>query len=206
INSPTNNTQVTSETVTVRGKATDAVGIANVSVRVNGGDFQPVNGKTNGSLDVALVPGTNVILAQAIDVGKNLSLPVSVKVFYSVRSPLTLNITAGGTVSGARSGQLLEIGKGYTLSAKPNPGYLFAGWTGDIVSSNAILHFLMLSNMVLTAQFVPSPFIPVKGMYNGLFYVDGAVTPTNAGFFKLSLNDTGLFSGKLILGKATNSF
>jgi hypothetical protein len=206
INSPTNNTQVTSETVTVRGKATDAVGIANVSVRVNGGDFQPVNGKTNWSLDVALVPGTNVILAQAIDVGKNLSLPVSVKVFYSVRSPLTLNITAGGTVSGASSGQLLEIGKGYTLSAKPNPGYLFAGWTGDIVSSNAILHFLMLSNMVLTAQFVPSPFIPVKGMYNGLFYVDGAVTPTNAGFFKLSLNDTGLFSGKLILGKATNSF
>jgi len=206
ISSPTNNTRVTNEMLTVRGKATDAVGISNVFVQVNGGSLQPVNGKTNWSIDVALAPGTNVILAQAIDVGKNVSLPVSIKVFYSVRSLLTLNITTGGAVSGPTNGQLLEIGRGYTLSALPNKGYLFAGWTGDIVASNATLRFLMRPNMVLSAQFVASPFIPVKGVYNGLFYVDGAVTPTNAGFFKLSLNDTGLFSGTLILGRATNSF
>ena len=206
ITNPPNNARVTSEIITVRGRGIDVGGVTNVQLLVNDAEFVLATGTTSWFADVALVPGTNTIQAFATDVGLNSSLPATIKVFYAVPTPLTLNITDGGTVTGVANGQLLDYSGTYTAVARPNAGYMFAGWTGDVTSSNPTLRFVMQSNMVLNANFIPNPFRPVKGLYHGLFYVEGAITPTNAGFFRLTLNDTGLFSGNLILGKVTNKF
>jgi hypothetical protein len=48
---------------------------------------------------------------------------------------LTLAIRGQGTVSGAVSGQILEIGQTYTLVATPAPGWVFANWSGGVSGS-----------------------------------------------------------------------
>ena len=62
----------------------------------------------------------------------------------------------------------------------------------------------MRSNLVLEADFVPNPFMALKGAYNGLFCPIINQQPvfggaTNAGFFTLALTANGAFSGRLVL-------
>ena len=49
------------------------------------------------------------------------------------------------------------------------------------------------------AYFLLSPFAPIAGAYNGLFYNTNNVTETNAGFFTLDATYLGKFSGSLQL-------
>ena len=51
-------------------------------------------------------------------------------------------------------GQLLEIGKIYTLTARPAPRFLFTGWTGDLVSSGPQFTFIMQPGLALQANFI----------------------------------------------------
>src|SRR5262249_48232978 len=67
-------------------------------------------------------------------------------------------------------------------------------------NSAAVLSFLMQSNMVLQANFIPNPFIPLKGVYNGLFYATNELAPQRSGFFTASVTDQGRFTARLILG------
>jgi hypothetical protein len=47
---------------------------------------------------------------------------------------------------------------------------VFSNWTGNVSSASPKLSFLMESNMVLQANFVPNPFVTVSGAFHGLFY------------------------------------
>src|SRR5262249_47272353 len=77
-------------------------------------------------------------------------------------APLVLQIAGLGTVSPNLNGAQLQVGKTYTLHAKPGAGQVFAGWSG-IASQSPALTFVMQPSLTLAASFVPNPFLPVKG-------------------------------------------
>ena len=110
-------------------------------------------------------------------------------------------VIGSGTVTPDYNGALLEIGKTYTLTAKPLAGNLFAGWTGSFTSPNPVLSFPMQSNLVITANFIPNPFIPIKGKYYGLLSSTNTPRDHNrSGSFLFTLTDAGAFSGSFQLG------
>ncbi|NQX59958.1 InlB B-repeat-containing protein [Paenibacillus qinlingensis] len=87
--------------------------------------------------------------------------------------PLAINATEGGNVATAIdspanvSGGLYEEGALVTLTATAKPGFLFTGWSGDLLSSSNPMKFSVDGSKTLTANFKPT---------SGLISVD--VTPT----------------------------
>jgi hypothetical protein len=119
--------------------------------------------------------------------------------------PVIVQTTGLGTVTPRLNAKLLEIGKVYTVRAVPAPGQAFAGWTG-MGTGSPILQFTMSSNLVVEANFVSSPFPPVKGNYAGLVANTNRVSPINSGSFRLTVTDSGLFTGRVFLEGASHSF
>jgi hypothetical protein len=105
-----------------------------------------------------------------------------------------------GGITHAFTGNLLEVGRAYAVTAVPGAGQVFSNWVGDVTSPCNPLTFMMQSNMVLQADFIPNPFIPVKGTYNGLFYDTNGVEFNSAGFFALTLAANGAYTGRIQVG------
>ena len=152
------------EVFTVRGTVTDYGPVTAVNYQINGGDWtndvQTVNGCSNWTACVTLMPGTNTLRACAVDAAGNRSLTNTVNFTYVLSGVLQVGSAGRGTLSPNYNHALLEIGRGYTLTAKAIPGYAFTNWTGTVngavvLSTNrAALNFVMQSNLVLTATFV----------------------------------------------------
>ena len=102
--------------------------------------------------------------------------------------------------------QRLVMGRKYKLTAYPGLNQEFTGWTGSFTSASPSLSFVMTSNLVLQANFIPSPFISVAGTFNGLFYESDEVRQASAGFWNLALNRRGYYSGWLRLGGNRHTF
>jgi hypothetical protein len=113
----------------------------------------------------------------------NLSLTNTRSVFEVVTSALTLTVTGSGTVTGATNHQVLEVGRGYHLLAVPATGSVFSNWTGQASGNAPALGFLMESNMVLQANFVPNPFWRIAGTFNGLFFETNALRHESSAIF-----------------------
>lgn len=204
--------------VLVRGRASDNVAVASVQYQLNGGVWTPADTNstnstwTNWTATILPPAGTNLVKACAVDAVGNRSPTNWVSFFYVVPSPLTLVTNGVGRITRNFTGNLLEVGRSYTVTAVPGAGQVFSNWVGAVTSTNAKLNFLMQSNMLLQANFVPNPYVALQGTYNGLFYPGGTPGSTNAaatntGFVKLSLmGDQGLFSGSLLLGGAALPF
>jgi len=146
-----------------------------------------------------------VVLIRAVDAAGNVSAPATRTFTYVVMTPLTLETNGFGRAALDLDGKLLEIGKTYTVRAVPGPGQAFAGWTGAQCQS-PVLRFLMQSNLSLTANFVPSPFPPVRGNYAGLMANTNGVLPDNSGYFRLALTGSGLFTGRLFVRGGGHGF
>jgi len=76
-----------------------------------------------------------------------------------------LNASAGlnGSLTGSTNGWYLA-GSSVTVTSAPNPGYLFAGWTGDVPpgsTNNAIQTMTMDQARTAMAHFVPGPAVDV---------------------------------------------
>ncbi len=116
---------------------------------------------------------------------------------------LTLHVTGNGSVSPDYQGQLLEIGRSYTLTANPDSGSVFAGWSGGVTSALPALTFVMQPGLVLEASFnvvtTPPPPGILAGNYEGLFQDPAGVSRLSAGFANLRVNNGGTFSGRLLL-------
>jgi hypothetical protein len=209
ITSPTANSQQTNLIVTVQGTASDNTGIVLVQWRLenaNGtGAYQPATGTTNWSADVAaLTPGANTVRVRALDLNSNLSAEVT-RTFTSVQmQTITVTINGAGTLSPNLNGQTLQLGKSYTMTAKPALNNVFSNWTGSVTSSVAKLTFVMWSNMVLNATFTTNLFLPVQGTYTGLMIATNQLY-THAGYLSLKLASAGALSGQLIIGGTTYS-
>ena len=113
---------------------------------------------------------------------------------------MTVQIVGSGSVSPNYNGQALTIGINYTMTATAGTGYVFSQWTGGIYSTVPALNFVMQRGLSLQANFVPSPFIPLQGTYNGLFYDTNGISQLGSGFVTVVLAGTGSFAGNLQSG------
>ncbi|MFM1767882.1 MAG: Glucodextranase, domain [Verrucomicrobiota bacterium] len=194
---PAANARLTNEQVLVQGTASDDRGVTGVWVSLNGGPYLAATGTNSWSIPLSLVPGTNTVLAKAVDGATNASAVVTRRFVYVVTSPFALQVEGGGAVTPNLDGQLLEVGRQYAITAAAATGQLFAGWSGGLTSAAPRLTFRMTSNLVLRASFVPNPFLPLTGSYAGLFAEPGRVVHETAGGLTLRLTDRGAFSGQL---------
>jgi hypothetical protein len=163
-------------------------------------DYQNADGSNTWSATVVgLIPGPNTIRVRAFDISGNESASVTSTVTFVVVSPLTVNITGSGTVTPNLNNTTQNVGATLTMTAKPGAGQVFANWTGDVTATTAALTFVMQSNMVLQANFVPNPFIPVAGTYQGLFFDTNGPAHKSSGFLSAILSTAGSFSAKIVL-------
>ncbi len=120
---------------------------------------------------------------------------------------LLLEVLGRGTVTRFTNGQALVIGEEYTLTAKPQPGYLFSNWVvAGLVVADPKLRFTMCPDLAVTANFGTNIFLRAAGVYSGLFYETNGVRRPSAGFFTLTLGSKGSFSGYLLLDGGRHSF
>ena len=118
-------------------------------------------------------------------------------------SRLQVVVNGPGTVSPDRNGQSLVAGQRYQMTAVPNPGALFVGWTGDVDTNSALLSFVMTNGLVLEADFAASPFPAAAGAYAGLFFDTNDLEFESSGFFAATLTGSGACSVSLRLGGAS---
>ncbi len=198
--SPASGAKLITPTVTVQGTASDALGVALVEYRLENAlgtnNYQPADGTNHWSAVITdLVPGPNTVRVRATDASGNFAI-VSRTFNYVIVSTLTVTIDGSGTVSPNLNGQSLEVGVSYKVSAKPASGFIFAGWGGVGAGDNPNLTFIMQSNAVLHATFIPNPFAPVVGIYEGLFSDPAGVAFQSSGFFHAAVTSKGTFSAK----------
>ena len=206
ITAPTSSQRLSSATTVVSGKASDNARVASVQYRLNGIGWAPAQLTTNWQAPVTLRAGTNTLEAYATDATGNLSPTGKVSFVYVSASPLTLLTNGLGTIGRSFSGNLLEVGKGYTVTAVPGVGQLFSNWSGTITAATNPLSFFMQSNMVIQANFVTNLFLGATGSYYGLFYPSSGQSASNSGHFTLTLSGPGTFSGRLLLAGTTLPF
>src|SRR5436190_1674707 len=205
IPSPASGQRVSSAFFHVTGLAADNNALDSVYYTLNSGADTLADGTSDWSADVVLAPGTNVIAAHALDTSGNWSPTRRVRFFYVVPGNLTLVTNGLGGIAHGFTGSALEIGRTYAVTAVPGAGQVFSNWlaNGSIVSSSATYLFLMQSNLVLQANFVPNPFPVAQGYFTGLFGQAGR-NHARSGFFSLTLGDHGAYTGALKRG--TNSY
>ena len=215
IASPKANVSVSNAVCAVSGTASDNAAVSNVWYRVNNGPWtSPGTGNnwSNWTGSATLTVGSNTIRACAVDINGNFSTTNKVSLTYVVCDLLRLSATGKGTVSPNYSNAVLQIGTAKTLTAKPAAGYLFSNWVGGVSGSLAVLtngptlKFIMVSNLVLQANFIPNPFVPAQGSYAGLFYDTNGVLLGSSGYFTLSAASNGTFTAKLQLPAQSYSF
>ncbi len=116
--------------------------------------------------------------------------------------------TAGGSISNLTGGSFI-LGQTYSLMAVPDAGQEFAGWSGSTNTSSQTITVRLTTNLVLQANFIPSPAstpsVAAAGSYNGLFYEPNQVRQTSAGFLTMKVTTKGTYSGRLQLGAARYS-
>jgi len=154
VTSPAKGQVVTTNSLTLQGTASDNDAVGQVWYAVNANPWQLATGTTNWTGNVALVPGTNVIQAYALDTANNSSITNTLSVLYAVAGTLTLQTNGLGTI--AQPATTYYIGQNYTLTAVPAKGFAFTNWTGNPVAgtNQAAIKFTMVSNLALTATFV----------------------------------------------------
>lgn len=158
ITAPTSNTRTSNGVFAVTGTAKSGSGISSVLYSLNGSGWtaaSTLNKWTNWfTANLALTVGTNIIKVYAVDNGDNFSKTDSVSFVYVVLAPLTVLANGNGTVTPNDNGALLQIGTGYSITAKAAAGFGFINWTGSATTNGATLKFVMASNLVFTANFV----------------------------------------------------
>ncbi len=120
----------------------------------------------------------------------------------------TLLTSGNGTLAPNRHGKAFQAGKKYTVTATPAKGSVFANWVsnGIVVATIPRYSFIVESNVMLQANFIPNPFLPVMGSYHGLFYVTNGAAEESSGSFVASVTGSGAFSARLRLAGRCYSY
>ncbi len=195
----TNGVPFTTTNATIRFAGTGGDNQALHRVFVNGPQGRIVaDGLTNWSADVRLDPGTNTFLVFGIDEFGNQSTVQTLKIFYSVKLPVTLQFEGKGKTLGITNGQIMEVGVTYPLTATPSPGYFFVNWRGSVLDSySRLVYFTMESNATVLCRFSRNLLGLSPGRYDGVFYSATNGLRTTAGLISLTLRPNGFYSGQL---------
>ena len=217
--SPAAESKFTTSAITVEGTASDNTGVARVEVQLNGGSFQAASGITEWQAALNLAPGTNVLIARSLDLDGNSSATVERRFIYAPTAPLLLAVNGNGSIVPDLSGQSLELGATYVITAAPDAGNVFTSWSGSTIASNGTLTFTMQPGLVFVANFtigptnvvIPPPtstnLLPLaKGTFYGLFHEEGGARPHSAGSLILSATDKGRFTATIEVAGRTLPF
>lgn len=197
ITSPAKDAITGADLVAVAGTVSDNVAVAEVRVQVNNGESRTaiISGGGWNLADVPLALGANTLRVQAVDLDGNESAATSV---VNRWTPLTVEVAGAGTVTKDFLGSTLrEPGAAVTLKAKASAGYIFAGWTGSVTSSETTVSFVVAPGMKVTASFIPLPFGALVGRYSGLIH---SPADQPAGPVQVQLNNKGTFTAQFTLG------
>ena len=202
ITSPSGGARLADSGVTVTGTAASDSGVATVEARVENGEgtgaYSPAIGTTNWRANVTgLAPGVtrSACAEPRFRRHGDRSVRRPRNVTYVVMSNLTVALNGSGTVTAGFAGTTSrEVGRQYEIKATPAAGYLFTGWTGDATAAGRTLKFTMSGTFSVQANFVPNYFVGLKGVYRGLIESGSA-----EGMIRVTLTDTGLFTGKISL-------
>lgn len=166
----------------------------------------PTNGNGNGG-GITLTNSTGTNGGGSLNTNGNHPITVGTTIVTNAGSGFSLLVSGNGTVSPASTLRSLVPGKKYSLTAIPAKGSVFAVWSsnGTVVATSPTLNFVAASNVMLQANFITNPFIPVMGVYHGLFYVSSNVTQQSSGSLLLTMSSAGAYSGKLMLGAQAHS-
>ena len=173
-----------------------------------------VFGGSGSNRTVRVTPVANQIGSASLSVivtdttGNSASAAFSLSVLSnSVVAPVLVLVTNGsGAITPNLSAQKLQVGKIYSAVATPASGHLFAGWSGTFSWSSPKINFTLVSNTVLQANFIPSPYVAASGTYNGLFSEEAGVKVGSAGAFTASLTTGGTYSGRVQMAGGSASF
>ena len=160
----TSGQRVSNALFTVRGTASDNWQVSNVRCQLNSTGWSNAftgNVWTNwASAEMTLIPGTNVVSADAMDTSSNVSTTSSVSFQYVVTNQLGVRAVGLGTLNPNYSNAWLEIGRNYSMTATPGNGFMFTNWTlstnwiGGVKTNNTTVRFMMKSNLTLQVGFV----------------------------------------------------
>jgi|GEM_PF-6694257 len=209
-------------TVQVQGSASDNSGIQGTQVRMLTAGALPsvltftddeiaAATQSDWSIPVTPVAGLNTLEVQVRDgVGRVTTLTRS----FKVRRPLKVQLGGNGTVtSGFAPVSYRDVGTFTTITATPEKGQLFTGWTANGAAAfqtgltpamllQPKLSFTFREGLVLRANFVPHPFTPaVTGIYNGGITPNATLPTLSAldteGYASFTVKSTGAFTGTL---------
>jgi hypothetical protein len=179
IKAPIANQRWSNALFTAQGTAADNRGITNVWYQFNFGTWSnatTTNRWTNWTATLGLTPGSNILRAYAWDSSANSSATNTVWFSYVVTNALHLEIVGKGTVTGATNGQVLEVGRNYTITAVPAAGLGLSNWLGgttlplNVLTNRPVLQFTMASNLTLEAVFGDTnrPVLAITNIASGM--------------------------------------
>lgn len=203
--SPADGERLTSAALRLRGTALGNVGIARIEVSLNGSAWQAANGIEQWAYEGTAQPGANLLRVRAADQAGNVSPEITRSVSLQPPSHLTLRVNGAGTVEPDLNGRPLDVGAVYQVRANPAAGYVFAGWSGSVVSSSPTLQFTMQPSLLLEANFTPRVASLARGVFNGLVYPTNSLVPAKCGFFQIEVGAGGEFTGYLRQGIASHA-
>jgi hypothetical protein len=122
---------------------------------------------------------------------------------FTAQYYMTMDSGSNGSVSPSSGWQ--NSGASVPISATPNGGFVFSGWTGTGSGSysgpNNPAMVVMTGAIVETASFIAGRFIPGNGTYSGLFYDEtNGVKQESSGSFTITTTAKRKFSGSLQIG------
>ncbi|HEV2210481.1 MAG TPA: LamG-like jellyroll fold domain-containing protein [Verrucomicrobiae bacterium] len=81
---------------------------------------------------------------------------------------LTLVPLGRGQAAANPRANVYSTGANVTLTATPNPGQTFLGWSGDVTGMQNPLGIILTTNKLIYANFSDKPSVSVQAAYNGL--------------------------------------
>lgn len=161
-------------------------------------------GSWSGALG-GFIPGDNTVRVRTFD-DDGVQADEKTRTFrWVLVKPLIVGIDGPGTVTQGFAGTTnREVGAALTITAAPGPGAIFDHWEGlpDSPGRDPLAQrqtFLMEEGLSLLAVFVPSPYVAVKGDYQGLIGGDTA-DAAGTGRLAIRLAGSGVFTGTVQLG------
>lgn len=199
--------------ITITGTSADSKGTKKVQISLNGGAWTdailtPTATGTDYSLAIEPAGGLNTIQVRVVETDDGFSSIETRTFTYVIKSILNVSTQGTGVVSGALSGESYQVGKTYTLTAKPGSGQVFDGWiipgqsgpSTEVAKLTFLFSDTLSHNPNITARFITNPFEPaVIGSFNGLVKADGSVVPSikTNGLISILVTSTGSFTGTL---------
>ena len=118
-----------------------------------------------------------VVIRSVISPDDNETYSVPLLRPVATRQPLSIRITGCGTIAQSRADGCYFLGEDVSLTAVPNPGYVFEGWyiDGALVSAQTEYLLEMGTASTIEARFagIPADHLSIDSMPEKLAYTDG---------------------------------